>query len=199
MSAASRKILGLGLSRTATTSLARALRILGYRSLHFPPFAFRYTHLGALMGLRQLRLVRGVYERYDALIDIPVIPFYKELDLAHPGSRFILTVREKESWLESCRTFGRFQPDLRLPLRGQELRMLVYGTVHFDRGRFSEAYDRHHRDVHDYFRERPDDLLVLNICAGEGWERLCPFLGHDVPGVPFPWVNRRPGPRDPLG
>jgi hypothetical protein len=51
--------------------------------------------------------------------------------------------------------------------------------------------------VHDYFRERPDDLLVLNICAGEGWERLCPFLGQDVPGIPFPWANRRPGPREP--
>jgi hypothetical protein len=67
--------------------------------------------------------------------------------------------------------------------------------VHFDRPLFSAAYDRHHQDVLGYFRGREGDLLVLNICAGEGWERLSPFLGREVPQDPFPWENRRPGAR----
>jgi hypothetical protein len=30
----------------------------------------------------------------------------------------------------------------------------------------------------------------LDICAGEGWEKLCPFLGLRQPNVPFPVANR---------
>ena len=42
----------------------------------------------------------------------------------------------------------------------------------------------------EYFRERPKDLLVLNVCAGEGWEKLCPFLNKERPDVPFPYLNK---------
>ena len=46
-----------------------------------------------------------------------------------------------------------------------------------------------------YFRDRPDDLLTINVCAGEGWEVLCPFLGFDtIPVEAFPWVNKRRAP-----
>ena len=29
----------------------------------------------------------------------------------------------------------------------------------------------------------------MNICDGDGWEVLCPFLGKDIPNVPFPKLN----------
>jgi 3'(2'), 5'-bisphosphate nucleotidase len=31
--------------------------------------------------------------------------------------------------------------------------------------------------------------LVINVVAGEGWEKLCPFLGKPVPEIPFPKAN----------
>ena len=34
-------------------------------------------------------------------------------------------------------------------------------------------------------------VLRLNVCAGEGYERLCPFLGVPVPDEPFPWTRPR--------
>lgn len=40
-----------------------------------------------------------------------------------------------------------------------------------------------------------EHFLRMNICAGEGYEKLCPFLGVPVPISPFPWQNR--GPRTP--
>jgi hypothetical protein len=46
--------------------------------------------------------------------------------------------------------------------------------------------------VKEYFRDRPDDLLVMNICAGEGWEKLCPFLGLAIPKVKFPHEFKTP-------
>jgi predicted SAM-dependent methyltransferase len=40
------------------------------------------------------------------------------------------------------------------------------------------------------FEGRPDDLLIFNICGGEGYETLCPFLGLPILGEPFPHENR---------
>lgn len=34
-----------------------------------------------------------------------------------------------------------------------------------------------------------DKLLVIKLEEGLGWDKLCPFLGHDIPDVPYPRVN----------
>ena len=46
-------------------------------------------------------------------------------------------------------------------------------------------YDR----IKEYFVDRPDDLLVIQICDGEGWQKLCPFLGEKIPEESFPARN----------
>ena len=43
--------------------------------------------------------------------------------------------------------------------------------------------------IKEYFRNRPNDLLVMNICNGEGWKVLCPFLDKSIPDVQFPKKN----------
>jgi hypothetical protein len=63
--------------------------------------------------------------------------------------------------------------------------------VKFERDKFVAAYARHHADVRRYFRGRPDDLLEMNILEGDGWEKLCPFLGIPVSSEPFPHLNHR--------
>lgn len=35
----------------------------------------------------------------------------------------------------------------------------------------------------------PGDLLVIDICAGERWEKLCPYLGCEAPDISFPHAN----------
>ena len=45
------------------------------------------------------------------------------------------------------------------------------------------------RRVRAYFAGRPDDLLVLDVVGGEGWEKLCPFLGLEPPAEAFPHFN----------
>jgi hypothetical protein len=50
-------------------------------------------------------------------------------------------------------------------------------------------YDVHEDNVKTYFQNRPESLLVTDICAGEGWETLCPFLVLDVPLQPFPAIS----------
>jgi hypothetical protein len=48
--------------------------------------------------------------------------------------------------------------------------------------------------VLNFFKDRPDDLLVMNQM---GWPELCSFLGEPIPDVPYPrlWITPKPSPR----
>ena len=185
---ADQKVFGLGLSKTGTSSLTEALNLLGIPAAHYPHDELTYRELRA--GHYRL----SILEELQAASDITVAPFYAQLDTAFPGSKFILTVREKEAWLRSCETHWRLLmqwqenfPDFK---RFHEFACAAtYGAIEFSRERFSYVYDTHARNIRDYFRERPGDLLVMDICAGEGWEQLCPFLGLAAPPRPFPHAN----------
>ena len=185
---AEQKVFGLGLSKTGTSSLTEALNLLGVPSIHYPHDA------RTLQELRAGRYRLSILDEFQGATDIAVAPFYAQLDRAFPGSRFILTVREKEAWLRSCEVHWRLLmqwwenfPDFK---RFHEFASAcAYGAVEFSRERFSSVYDTHAAGVRAYFRERPGDLLVMDICAGDGWEKLCPFLGLDAPAAPFPHAN----------
>ncbi|HKV11291.1 MAG TPA: sulfotransferase [Thermoanaerobaculia bacterium] len=182
------KVFGLGLSKTGTSSLAEALNQLGLRTIHYPSDESTFD------GLRSGRYRLPILEEYQGAVDIPIAPFYPQLDAEYPGSRFILTIRDPESWLRSVELHWELMMDWwhRYPdfKRFQEfISERVYGSVEFDRERFLHAYETHRKSVECYFKDRPDDLLVLDVCGGEGWERLCPFLGVEAPEAPFPHAN----------
>jgi 3'(2'), 5'-bisphosphate nucleotidase len=65
----------------------------------------------------------------------------------------------------------------------------LYGTDVFDAEKFSRGYETFVNRVYQYFNSRQSDLLVIDIAGGEGWEKLCPFLGAAIPDTPFPKAN----------
>jgi len=164
---------GIGLGRTGTKSFCESLRLIGYQNvIHNPTF-------------EQLRLA-------DGGADNGVTIYYKYLDYKYPGSKFVLTVRGLGDWLESMRYITEQNPVTSRDMDEQiKRRMLVYESVSFDREKFVDAYARHHDDVRRYFRDRPDDLLEMNIIGGQGWETLCPFLGIAAPHAAFPHLHKR--------
>jgi len=185
------KVFGIGLSRTGTKSLATALNQLGIKTRWFPHD--RQTHRQLLAGDFQLK----VLESYDAMTDTPAAAFFPQFDMLYPNSKFILTSREKTSWLRSCRRhWGRtkqrratvFSPQWRK--FATYINCVVYGCARFEENRFGYAYDTHRVNVQRYFQDRAGQLLVLDFERGDGWDRLCPFLGVDIPESPFPYVNR---------
>jgi hypothetical protein len=194
------KIFGIGLSKTGTTSLAKALRCLGYRVSHYPVAMVKHDG-------QEPSIDPTFISRFDALIDTPVSTLYKKLDILYPHSKFILTIRDSESWLRSCRkhfekpaAYGKTRPDWwNVKEQGvwsdnssdmvNSWRLNTYNTITFDEERFREAYDRHVTGVINNFKKRTNDLLIINICNGEGWETLCSFLDKPHPNKPFPFVN----------
>jgi hypothetical protein len=183
------KVFGIGLSRTAGMSLAEALNILGIKTAHCPcdPETFEQLKRG------DYRL--KILEEYQGATDTPVVPYYPQLDKIYPGSKFILTTREMDAWLRSVERHWNSIPTWWK--EGSYMRQFsdfisacVYGSIEFNRERFRHVYNTHYRNVHEYFSRRESDLLVMDICGGDSWHKLCSFLGVPLPGVPFPHVNR---------
>lgn len=174
------KLFGIGLSKTGTTSLHDAFEKLGYKSITFPHDHQTIYQLET--GVFELDILKKV----DAITDVTIVPFFKQLDRSYPGSKFILTVRDRAGWLKSVEAhWSRFRVETRDNPRFF-VRAAVYGSIEFHAGQYADVYDAHVREVQHYFRDRPDDLLVFNICGGEGWEKLCPFLGKAMPADSFP-------------
>ena len=65
-------------------------------------------------------------------------------------------------------------------------RLNRYGSLTYRPYEMTQNYYRHHSRVLDFFKDKRDMLLEMNIIAGEGWEALCSFLEIPVPDVPFP-------------
>jgi Sulfotransferase domain len=191
------KIFGIGLSRTGTTTLALALRRLGYDACHFPHDRNTRQQLLSYCENPAQPLQFSAADDYDAVLDTPAAMLYRELSDKYPDSRFILTVRNKQSWLRSCETFWlRTVPWQYLGRSNyakycQRINVEVYGRTDFDSATFSAAYDRHVDAVLDWFLDHGQRLLVLDICSGEEWTRLCDFLGRPVPALKFPHINQR--------
>jgi hypothetical protein len=184
------KIFGIGLSKTGTSSLCRALNELEISSVHYP------HDLTTFRELASANYSLSILNKYQSITDIPVAPFYPQLDAIYPESKFILTVRNLDRWLDSIEHHWNFMHEWskrdRYFRRFTEfITACVYGSYEFNRERFAYVYNKHYRDVLSYFLDRPDDLLVLDACGGEGWEELCSFLKIATPDRPYPHANRR--------
>ncbi len=161
---------------------------MGYRSVHSPKGMLQASE-------RDLEIRFDEAWDYEALVGTPIPLFFDTLDGVFPGSKFILTVRDEESWADSAAShYTKTRAAARRVWYGNDVNKYVtklYGRMTFERGCFLDAYARHEEKVRSHFSERPDDLLVLDVCDGEGWDRLCGFLSQPVPNVPFPRKNKR--------
>lgn len=170
------KIFCLGFQKTGTTSLCSMLNTLGYKTAHWGRH-----HRDLLAG----NLTTNVFKNNDAFADLPLPLFYKELDEEYPNSKFILTIRDSGKWLKSCRKHQQWLTwQWRKPLADTE--QFVYGVTHFNPKTFLSRYESHNQEILEYFKDRPDDLLVIDMTNGFEWSNLCEFLGHEIPEEEIP-------------
>lgn len=179
------KVFGIGLSRTGTTSLTEALRMLGYKAVHCPLSIVAFNGKG-------LKLNANIVAQFDAFTDSPVARMYRELDEAFPGSKFVLTTRQIDKWMGSMRRMRPSFTLLKVLPKVRQLARDLGGTTSFaDERALARGFLNHSRNVREYFGDRLGrDLLVLDVAAPDAWDRLCGFLGHAKPTVPFPHYNR---------
>jgi len=183
MPARCNRIFNIGLNRAGTTSLTEALCLLGIRAVHHKHEGVRLYEIMRANAQAGRPVLQGL-EMYDAFSDFAGRDFYKLLDRQYPYSKFILTTRELESWLDSRER--KVAKNLASPAYHHSFKRVDRPGWTRNRAEYLANLDRH-------FARRPGDFLVINIPAGEGWEKLCPFLGVPVPDLPFPFRNRLAG------
>jgi hypothetical protein len=177
------KIFCIGWAKTGTTTLAAALRALGYRHQS------QDLTLAANLVSNDLAPIIDRAREYESFDDWPWLLLYRELDRAFPDSRFILTTRAPDDWLASYRNMLDAQkPSHRM----NQIRRVLYDLPfpYVTGAALRERYQRHNAEVLRYFMNRPADLLVVNWASGHGWAALCAFLGRAVPNAPFPHANK---------
>ncbi len=153
-----RKVFAIGFNKTATTSIHNVFREMGLASLH--KIKWRDTRR------------TGVFLPYNCFSDGPPDDF-TILDRRFPRSKFILNIRDLDEWIDSRLEHIRLETEKGIVFENPEWSRTDSAVKHWVRAR-----NRYHLEVLDYFRDRPEDLLVLNyIREPEPGRKIARFLG----------------------
>lgn len=176
------KIFNIGFNKSGSTSLTKAMEILGYRAIHYKHDDVMLVDVIEANIKNGNKLLAGL-EQYDFFSDFSGRPFLKELDKQYPGSKFILTIRELNAWLESREKHVK---------RNQQNPNYKYNFLKVDKDEWKKSRESALLMLKKYFKNREKDFLIIDICAGDRWEKLCSFLSKPLPKEPFPFLNKKP-------
>jgi hypothetical protein len=201
------KVFCIGAGKTGTTSLEKAIVLLGY---DLAPQARAEMLVEDCYRGDFRRLIRFC-DLHQAFQDAPFCfaDYYKALDRAFPQSKFILTQRSSpEEWFHSlCEWQKKGMQTAKAPTekdldnspyayRGYALdnmkRFFDYpSTPLYNKDAYVKMHEKRNKEIIDYFKGRPNQLLILNVAEPAAFAKLGDFLGFDVPsGEQFPWENK---------
>ena len=164
------KIFCIGYNKTGTTSFGNAMESFGYKNISFRKRIWRKWYKN-----NEIVKILRYTAKFDSTDDLPwlredMIPI---LDRVFPESKFVYLTRDEESWKNSLYNWT-FKVMGEHPNLEEEL--IRY---------------RSHRDfVLNYFKDRPDDLLVLAIKDSDGMKNLAAFLEITTGESEFPHENK---------
>lgn len=201
------KVFCVGRNKTGTTSLKKVMSELGYVVGDQRTAEKMIKQWGQRDFKRLLKYCRTAQFFQDIPFSLPFT--FQAVDMHFPGSKFILTVRDEEAWYESMRKFHlseRVHGDKALSLEllkdaeycykgfAYDTKVLVYDLPEDDpyhRETLLDHYRYHNKMVKDYFRNRPGDLLILDVSEPDAYQKLCEFLGKPYSSSNiFPWENK---------
>lgn len=150
-------------------------------------------------------------ETAEVFQDVP-FSFFKTvpyIDKAYPNSKFILTIRDDaEQWYNSITRFHAkmFGKDGKTPTledlkNAKYIRKgFMYNTIKahgttdedpYNKQIMISHYNKHNRDVIDYFKNRPNDLIVINLSVETDFKKFTDFIGVECAiDSNFPWENK---------
>jgi hypothetical protein len=198
----------IGRNKTGTTSLKQAFNDLGFI-------------VGNQTVSEKLYDIYFFQDDFDKIIsycktaevfqDVP-FSYFKTVpyvDKAYPNSKFILTIRDTpEQWYNSITKFHakKFGKNGRIPnledlKNATYLRKgFMYNTIKahgtndqdpYNKEIMISHYNEHNRDVIDYFKNRPNDLIVINLSVEGAYQKFSEFIGVDCAiDSNFPWENK---------
>lgn len=187
------KVVGSGLGRTGTKSMQSALNMLGVGPCHHMVEVFAHPEtmqlwVDAGAGQPNWDLI---FKDYQSMVDYPGAAYWKQLADHYPDAKVLHTVRDPDKWFDLTQA-TIFAPQSSARAEGDSIQARFFES--FMGPMRANLADR--AFMTDYFRAHteavkaaiaPERLLVFEV--GEGWERLCKFLGVPVPAESYPSEN----------
>jgi hypothetical protein len=189
------KVVGTGLGRTGTKSMQTALQVLGFGPCHHMVEVFAHPEsmndwIDAAEGRPDWP---RIFQDYRSVVDYPGAAFWRELTAFYPHAKVLHTVRDPDKWFDSTQA-TIFRSDNSAAAAADDLRGRFFTSwmgplrEHLaDRAFMTDHFRRHTEAV--IAAIPAERLLVYEV--GEGWDRLCAFLGVPVPEEPYPSENSR--------
>jgi len=138
----------------------------------------------------------AIYKGYASAVDWPTAGFFRELNAIYPEAKFILTVRDAQSWAESFSETiyklhaGGDQAPAELKPFFDMANGVVFKTgfpFGLDVPGLAKAFNVHRDAVRVAI---PADRL-LTYEVKDGWAPLCKYLGVPEPAEVFPRTSSR--------
>ena len=131
-----------------------------------------------------------IFKDYQSMVDYPGAAYWRQIADHYPDAKVLHTVRDPDKWFESTQA-TIFSPMNRASTTGSSDDMRARFFASFmgpmrehldDRAWMTDHFRRHTEEVKAAIA--PERLLIYEV--GEGWDRLCAFLGVPVPDEPYP-------------
>jgi hypothetical protein len=203
------KIFCIGSGKTGTTSLEKLLTQFGFIMGNQP--AAEVLSRDWLLKRDARRIIDYCYTA-EAFQDAPFgFPdLYKILDEHFPNSKFILSVRNNaDEWFASLVRFHTklFSSDPNRPPDENDLKNALhcykgymyegyyanygqFGIAPYEPTAYKNEYLKLNEAKRDYFKNRPNDFIEINLSNAEDFQRLCRFLHVKTDIKSFPHENR---------
>jgi hypothetical protein len=124
------------------------------------------------------KLLTSIDKKYQGFVHFSGDSLYEPLYRQYPNSVFIFNTRKFGDWLISFKQHLKRHSEQK---NKQDL----------DR-KLEQATQRYHtksREIRRFFKNKQDRYLEIDICAGDGWDKLCDFLNLPVPEQAFPRIK----------
>lgn len=198
------KIFCIGFNKTGTTSLKNFFDNNNFLTAPVHPFELRMDHYYTNNYKEIIKLINQKYSNFSFFKDVPFScpNFYKSLDEEFKNSKFILTIRDSEDeWYNSLIRFHKKFGDINKVSKfiyvkpGWMINFLnnCYGSTKespYDEKILKNSYLKHIEDVKEYFKDRENDLLIINLKDKDVINKIENFLNVELSYKKMPHINK---------
>lgn len=181
-----RNVYIIGFHKCGTSSLGKALQILGYNVCGSLKEIVGYEALSNKEQMLEFiwNKSEGKRKKFNAFQDTPWFLFYKEFYEKDPNGFFILNSRNTESWIKSYRRHFKNKK--------WKYHNLIYGSKYETLEDFEivSIYEAHYSNVKSFFSDKNASFIELSLEKDFNWTTLCTFLNTKKPIVSFPIANK---------
>ncbi len=195
-------VFGIGWNRTGTRTLYNCLNILDVKCAHWDGSKHLcLSWVNQNWDEFQQFIVKSECQGFaDAPWCFPDL--YIHLFNLLPDSKFILTIRDSESWVNSYKNLyeKQFKDNKNLKVLPIISNSEEYGWIHLmlfqgstlitgNEEKYKAIYEQHNNNVIEFFSDKPGKLLVIDWQQNPEWDEICEFLNKDIPKDKIPWVK----------